>query len=174
MKKLLYVLIFALILISAICANLFLNQNSESRVDVHYLGMNFSVPSNHMLIGLIQGGNDLLVLKYGDELSKQYIGFTNESKPSGIDYQCELQEFYHDVFTEAVNSNCNAEEMGAFKKVFLSNNEFGQWKNNDFISYYISGDKGVFLFVILKEKVIRINSDYLALQELKEIVLQHL
>ncbi|MCP3675003.1 MAG: hypothetical protein GY829_11115, partial [Gammaproteobacteria bacterium] len=128
MKKLLSILIFILFSYPVF------SQSIDSSVELVYSGMKFKVPSDHVVIGSMGGNDNFLVFRYSNELGKKYIAFTIMTNNANIDYKCEMNSFFNDVFNENKKSTCNQDELKAFNNIFVVDKDFGKWnnKNNDF------------------------------------------
>ena len=83
--------------------------------------------------------------------------------------------FFNDVFNENKNSKCNQAELKAFKKIFLVNHDFGKWNNENYDFFYTIEKDDSFLFVVHKNgKIVKIDSDFLDKEGLKDIVSKYL
>ncbi len=169
MKKIISILIFTLFSCPVF------SQTIDSSVELVYSGMKFRVPGDHVVIGSMGGNDNFLVFRYTNEPGEKYIAFTIMTNNAKIDYKCEMNVFFNDVFNENKNSKCNRDELKAFKKIFLVNKNVGKWNNENYDFFYTIGKDDSFLFVVNKNgKVVKIDSDFMNKEGLKHIVHEYL
>ncbi|PCJ36400.1 MAG: hypothetical protein COA99_13200 [Moraxellaceae bacterium] len=138
-------------------------------IDVHlvYSGFDFLIPSGQDAVGANGGDNNFLVFRYGKEKGTEYLAFTDISNDEG--YGCKSSEFYADLFEIRENSKCNKNELVTFKESLIENSESGSWKGKNTISYYSISEPQSLVFLVYKDKVIKVDTDFLTKKELKKI-----
>lgn len=139
-------------------------------IHLHYNGHNFSVPASPSVIASPGVKENMLILRYGSERGKRYIGFSDINADQSLRLGCASSDFFAAVFAGGDGSGCDVEQVTAFKKTFVKDRETGSWLTEEMTVYYSIGNDLSFLFVFDKENTaIKIDSDFLSKEKLKRV-----
>ncbi len=113
----------------------------------------------------------MLILRYGSEKGKRYLAFSDMKGDKTVDFGCDPAKFFGAIFTNASGTDCNQDELGAFKKVFVNGHDVGSWSGDKLTVYFsVSNDKSFLFAFDSSGKSIKIDSDFLSKSELKNVV----
>lgn len=161
MKKIIYVL--ALLLFSSTTL-------SANNIKLIYATLEFSIPSGFSTLADLHNDENFLVFKYGTNKSADYLAFTNMTNDSSLEYGCLPYTFYNDLFSNANESQCNAESLTILRDVFINNATVDIWHYKHAQLNYSQKDGKSFVFLTTHNgKLIKIDSDFIIKQDLKNI-----
>jgi len=135
-----------------------------------YSSLDFYIPSNPTVVGSKAGYDNFVFFRYGDEKGKRFLAFSNMTNDKSVNYGCSAENFYAKLIDENKDYSCNKTEIESFKKYFASNSETGKWNGDNFTSYYFYNIEKSFLFIFKDNTSIKIDTNFLSLNELKDIV----
>ena len=135
-----------------------------------YSGINVSIPAGQKAIGSAGGEGNFLVFKFSEKAGKKYLAFTDITKDNSIKYGCDTNIFFSVLYKESANNTCNVEELAAYEHVFLKDTDHGIWVTGSIKAYYMVGKTQSFVFLFSKNKIIKIDSDFLSKDQLKNII----
>jgi len=139
-------------------------------IQLHYNGHSFSVPASPLVIASPGVKENMLILRYGSERGKRYIGFSDINSDQSLRLGCASSDFFAAVFAGGDGSGCDAEQVAAFKKTFVNDRETGSFQTKKMTVYYSIGNDLSFLFAFDKENTaIKIDSDFLSKEQLKRV-----
>lgn len=141
----------------------------EREVRFIYSGLEFLVPSGAVVFGAEGGGDNFTFFRFSDQKGKNYLTFTDITYES-IDYGCGAKEFFAHLAGVSGPSTCSKSEIESFKKLFVGNSEVGEWSGKELIAYYFYGSDKSHMLVFSNDKIIKIDTDYLAKPDLRKIV----
>lgn len=141
------------------------------KTELLYSGHVFSVPQKPTLVASIGGDDNILVLRYGAKKGKKYIAFSDVKNDESQSFGCEASVFFAAIFTASSGDSCNSDELTAFKDVFVNGHDVGEWAGYKLKVYFSIGSDQSFLFAFdANGKMIKIDTDFLAKTELKDVV----
>jgi hypothetical protein len=162
-----------LILIIALFSFSCCAEEESNHVKFIYAGFDFYVPSNPTVVGVKGGEDNFTFFRFGSEKGSDYLAFTDITNES-IDYGCSAQEFYAHLAGVSDISTCSKSEIDSFKKIFVGDSEVGEWASDKLVSYYFYSRSKSALLIFSKDKIIKIDTDYLSMPDLKNIIRNYL
>jgi hypothetical protein len=148
-------------------------EEKNHQVRFIYAGFDFYVPSNPTVVGAEGGEENFTFFRFGPKKGSDYLAFTDITNESR-DYGCSTQEFYAHLAGVSDISTCSKSEIDSFKKIFVGDSEVGEWASDDLASYYFYNKSKSALLIFSKEKIIKIDTDYLSMPDLKNILRNYL
>jgi len=144
---------------------------SNATVELVYSDLRFDIPGDFSLVANIGDSQNVLIFRYGDELGKRYLAFSDMSNDKTIDYGCPVAVFFEGVFSGPVNPGCNQQDLKVMQDVFVRDRRVERWDVGRYSVIYSDLNRKSYLFVIGgEEKLLRIGSDFLSYDALKRIV----
>ncbi|MGI0118797.1 hypothetical protein [Zooshikella sp. RANM57] len=136
---------------------------------VAYSGHNFYLPPNPEMVISEYGINNLLIIKYGSNTNKNYIGITKESDlHTG---NCDYKTFFNDVLNAIDNNLCDDKAVKLFRDIYLNGSV---WRTSKYLYYYFTtSDNQSFVFFTNNDsELIKLDSDFLTVEDWQSMLLQ--
>lgn len=146
---------------------------SEEDVRFIYSGFDFIVPSGAVVFGAQGGSDNFTFFRFGEQKGKYYLSFTDITSESP-GYGCEAKVFYSHLAGVSGASTCSKSEIDSFKKVFVGDSEVGEWLGKELAAYYFYGAEKSHMFIFSKNRIIKIDTDFLSKSDLKHIIKYYL
>ncbi len=142
------------------------NSEEEGKIKFNYLGVRFQVPSNISAMGLVEGKEDMLIIRYGNTPSKNYLSFTNLDNK----YECDLSIVLKGAFENGDIGKCN-NKAKEFVAAYTTNSEISIGQAKNFTVYYSINKQQVDTFILINvNKVIYIDTDFLDRKEVINLI----
>ncbi len=160
---------FRLILIATAFALSFAVK-ADSRIELVYSDLKFNIPAGFTLVGDIGDSLKLLAFRYGDEPGKRFLAFADMTHDQTLDYGCTPGTFFRAVFFATAPNQCDQALIKAMQENFVTDRKVATWSQDSYSLAYSDHGKKAFLFVIGEDgKLLRIDSDFLSGESLKQI-----
>ncbi|WP_147436929.1 hypothetical protein [Alkalispirillum mobile] len=152
---------------SFFCVSAFANTN----VELVYSGLKFKVPGNFSVIGDAGGNLNILIFRYGDELGKRFLAFSDMTEDKTINYGCPASTFFKGVFFDNDNPECDQDNIKLMQESFVEGRDVKKWSSGEYSIVYSGDNKKSYIFVIGDNgKIVKLDSDFLEFEAIMKVV----
>lgn len=134
---------------------------TNPNITAAYAGMKFQVPGSPVIVGSLGVNNDILLIKYSNNIGERYISFGTENtfETGG----CEWSDFFEATLSDTAKYNCSPASVASFRHVFIEGAETGVWKIAGKAYYYFlsDSDSSFVFFESSDGNLIKLESDFL-------------
>ncbi|NVD36753.1 hypothetical protein [Marinobacter lutaoensis] len=134
---------------------------TDQYITATYSGMKFQVPESPVIVGSLGANNDILLIKYSNNVGERYISFgTENTLDTG---GCGWPDFFEATLSANQDYGCDRASVESFKSVFVRGADTGIWKVSDRVYYYFLSDQepSFVFFQSDKGNLIKLESDFL-------------
>lgn len=136
-----------------------------------YENAEFHIPANISALASVGDEQNVIIVKYGDTAGQNFIGFTDMTKDSNIDFGCSTKQLIISTFGTTITGHCNQEGVLAMRANFVENSYVETWSINNHTVHYSRNKEKSFVFITDDtDKVFKIDSDFLTLEQIKVLV----
>lgn len=146
----------------------------QDSLRVVYRHLNFHIPADPLLVGLLGSDSNIVIAKYSGEPGQKIIGFSVEQDLEFAD--CEPGIFFEEVL-DVTAAGCEAQSVAAFRHVFVRNRETGVWRGEDYRFFYFLGPKKSTVFMLGEQsggEIYKIESNFQSKRELRRVLSDYL
>lgn len=144
---------------------------AQPRIKLVYSDLTFSLPGSISAMGDAGGGQNILIVRYGDVKGQNFIAFSDMTNDSSLDYGCPAAVFFRGVFSDSVDKACNKESLDIMRQVFVEGKDVASWSTKDYEIKYSKDHNKIFAFIIGGNgKLVKIDSDFISKDSLKRIL----
>jgi hypothetical protein len=144
---------------------------SKTDIELVYSDIRFKIPGNFSVVGDAGDNQNILIFRYGDELGKRFLAFSDMTNDQTINYGCLPSVFFNNVFFDIDKSGCNQDNIKLMQESFVEGRQVETWSSNEYSIVY-SGDKEKsYIFIIGDNgKLLKVDSDFLDNESFKKMV----
>ncbi|MCE8025237.1 hypothetical protein [Billgrantia aerodenitrificans] len=148
-----------------------INTFAKTDIELVYSGLRFKIPGNFSVIGDTGGSQNILIFRYGDELGKRFLAFSDMTDDETLDYGCPASSFFMNVFFGTDDSGCDQDSINIMQEYFVEGREVEKWSENELSVVYSGNREKSYVFIIGDNgKLVKLDSDFLEKESLKKIV----
>lgn len=148
-----------------------INAFAKTNVELVYSDLRLEIPGNFSVVGDAGDNQNILIFRYGDELGKRFLAFSDMTNDQTISYGCPASVFFKHVFFVMDKSECNQDNVKIMRESFVYGRHVETWSENKYSIAY-SGDKDKsYVFIIGDNgKLVKLDSDFLDYESFRKIV----
>ncbi|WP_043518410.1 hypothetical protein [Halomonas sp. BC04] len=148
-----------------------INTFAKTDIELTYSGLSFEIPGNFSMIGDAGGSQNILIFRYGDELGKRFLAFSDMTNDQTLSYGCPASVFFKNVFFDGDDSGCDQDNIEIMQESFVEGRKVERWSENDYSVVYSGDREKSYIFIIGDNgKLVKVDSDFLEKESLKKIV----
>lgn len=144
---------------------------AKTGVELVYSDLRFEIPGNFSVVGDAGDNQNILIFRYGDELGKRFLAFSDMTNDKTINYGCPSSTFFKTVFFDTDKPECDQDNVKLMQESFVEGRDVERWSSGEYSIVY-SGDKEKsYIFIIGDNgKLVKVDSDFLESESIKKVV----
>lgn len=155
------------IVLSFFCVGAF----AKTNVELVYSDLRFEIPGNFSVVGDAGDNQNILIFRYGDELGKRFLGFSDMTNDKTINYGCPASTFFKGVFFNSDNPECDQDNIKLMQESLVEGRDVDKWSSGEYSIVYSGDNKKSYIFLIGDNgKLVKLDSDFLEGEAFKKIV----
>lgn len=155
------------IVLSFLCTGAF----AKTNVELVYSDLRFEIPGNFSVVGHAGNNQNILIFRYGDELGKRFLAFSDMTNDKTINYGCPVSTFFKGVFFNSDNPECDQDNIKLMQESFVEGRDVDKWSSGEYSIVYSGDNKKSYIFLIGDNgKLVKLDSDFLEGEAFKKVV----
>lgn len=144
---------------------------AKANVELVYSDLRFEIPGNFSVVGDAGDNQNILIFRYGDELGKRFLAFSDMTNDKTINYGCPASTFFKGVFFNSDNPECDQDNIKLMQESFVEGRDVDKWSSGEYSIVYSGDNKKSYIFLIGDNgKLVKLDSDFLEGEAFKKVV----
>jgi hypothetical protein len=144
---------------------------AKTNVELIYSDLKFEIPGNFSVVGDAGDNQNILIFRYGDELGKRFLAFSDMTNDKTINYGCPPSTFFKTVFLDTDKSECNQDNVKIMQESFVEGRDVERWSSGEYSIVYSGDEEKSYIFIIGNNgKLVKVDSDFLESESIKKVV----